>query len=105
MQNESNRRKVSSVTECSKKVKDSIEEFTLTMSSIASLGMLYLSGFDLITDGSLDVANNNPGVFFGTVLSPVVIAGLIKTLDKNSSVNEDIKDVINGLKPKTRVRK
>lgn len=105
MQNEINRKKAAKVTECSKKVKNSIEEFTLTMSTIVSMGMLYFSGFDLITDGSIDIANNNPTAYFGTVLSPIVIAGLIKTLDKNSTVNKDINDAINDLKPKKRIRK
>lgn len=105
MQNELNRKKVSKITECSKKIKNTIEEFTLTMSVLTSMGMLYFSGFDFATDKSLDIAYNNPTIYFGTVLSPAVIAGLIMTLDKNSTVNEDVKAMIKDLKAKKRVRK
>lgn len=97
-------KKIVNVSKATNNIKNSIEEIAYESSMFISLITLQFNLFDFVIDGSFDNLYTHPIKYTSVVLSPVIIGTLIKKLDPNSETANDINEMIEEFKPKTRKR-
>ena len=97
-------KKVVKVSNVKQNIKNTIEEITYGSSMFIALLALEYGVFDIALDGRLDNIDTYPKTYAGIFLSPIVIGSLIKKFDPDSETSQDISNMINSFKPKTRKR-
>lgn len=97
-------KKIEKISKATNTIKNKLEEITYGTSMFISLIALELNLFDYTLDGSFDNLCLHPVKYSSIILSPIAIGTLIKKLDPNSETANDINEMINDFKPKTRKR-